>query len=63
MNGFPALTGNGTAAFMTTSSFTFGSDATFIAAVQPLSLTQTAGSRLIESRYDTSYYLATDTLG
>lgn len=60
MNGFPAITGDGTAKFMTTSSMTFGSDATLITAVRAASVPQTPGTRLVESRYDTSYYLGTD---
>jgi hypothetical protein len=57
MNGFPAIHSDGAAGYMSTSSFTLGSDATLIVATQASSTTQGNAHRLLETGYDTAYFL------
>ena len=63
MNGFPALQGDGSARYMTTSAFTLGASASFIAAVQPAIATQVAFTRLLETQSNTGYLLGCSSTG
>jgi len=64
MNGWPALQGNGSSNWdIPTSSFTLGTDATLIAACQPAATTQNNTARLVEHKYNQTYYLGCDQTG
>jgi len=63
MNGYPAIVGDGSSTFMTTSSFTFGAAVTMAVAVRPSVAPVASFARILETDYATSYYLGVNSTG
>lgn len=63
VNGLPAITGNGSSLYMTTSAFSIGSSATMLAVVQPLVTTQSGYTRILEQDAASTYYLGVTLAG
>jgi hypothetical protein len=61
--GMPAIQGDGVARFMATSPIPVTGSATYIAVVQPTGSPQSGYTRLIETAFNSAYYLGTDVNG
>lgn len=59
VNGLPAIQGDGSSRFMTTSAFSIGGSTSMFTAVQPLATTQAGYARILEQDNASTYYLGT----